>query len=214
MTGLWAASWCASRPPLKTFVALNFFLAASDGRCPCSFWWDSIHCAWRCHRRHRHDWRTVKSSWTYPKHSIICPNEHVADHVSAIALLFHPIIHACDWLFVLSLIGFSSVILYLALMSYIVLHILNETRPMWYFLLSAALFVLAQLAWFLLGKVICNVSALVLTLRTTSSYWYSPPLFVIGFKSQSWWIVCRHNPGNSICRWAVPCMEKHYWRWA
>lgn len=42
-------------------------------------------------------------------------------------------------------------------MAFIVLHVLNETRPMWYFLLSAALFVLAQLAWFLLGKVICNV---------------------------------------------------------
>ncbi|XP_006464084.1 hypothetical protein AGABI2DRAFT_209131 [Agaricus bisporus var. bisporus H97] len=51
-----------------------------------------------------------------------------------------------------------SIIVYLALMAFIVLHVLNETRPMWYFLLSAALFVLAQLAWFLLGKVICNGS--------------------------------------------------------
>lgn len=45
-------------------------------------------------------------------------------------------------------------------MSYIVLHILNETRPMWYYLLSAALFVLAQLAWFLLSRVICRVRVL------------------------------------------------------
>ncbi|KAF5344835.1 hypothetical protein D9756_011102 [Leucocoprinus leucothites] len=52
----------------------------------------------------------------------------------------------------------SAIIIYLALMTYIVLHVLNETRPMWYYLLSAALFVLAQLAWFLLGRVICRGS--------------------------------------------------------
>lgn len=51
-----------------------------------------------------------------------------------------------------------AIIIYLALMTYIVLHVLNETRPMWYYLLSAALFVLAQLAWFLLGRVICRGS--------------------------------------------------------
>lgn len=53
--------------------------------------------------------------------------------------------------------GFSSVIIYLVIMSYIVLQVLNEMRPLWYYILSAALFVLAQLAWFLLGKVICKV---------------------------------------------------------
>lgn len=51
-----------------------------------------------------------------------------------------------------------SVIIYLVTMSYIVLRVLNETRPMWYYLLSAALFVLSQLAWFLLSKVICKGS--------------------------------------------------------
>ncbi|KXN86851.1 Chitin synthase export chaperone [Leucoagaricus sp. SymC.cos] len=51
-----------------------------------------------------------------------------------------------------------SIIIYLALMSYIVLHVLNETRPMWYYLLSITLFVLAQLAWFLLSRVICRGS--------------------------------------------------------
>lgn len=51
-----------------------------------------------------------------------------------------------------------AIIIYLALMSYIVLHVLNETRPMWYYLLSTTLFVLAQLAWFLLSRVICKGS--------------------------------------------------------
>ncbi|KDR85909.1 hypothetical protein GALMADRAFT_52946 [Galerina marginata CBS 339.88] len=49
-------------------------------------------------------------------------------------------------------------ILYLGIMSYIVLHVLNETRPMWYYILAACLFVLSQLAWFLLGRVICKGS--------------------------------------------------------
>ncbi|KAF9442746.1 hypothetical protein P691DRAFT_810152 [Macrolepiota fuliginosa MF-IS2] len=51
-----------------------------------------------------------------------------------------------------------SVVIYLALMAYIVLHILNETRPMWFYVISGVLFVLAQLAWFLLGRVICKGS--------------------------------------------------------
>ncbi|KAF8893736.1 chitin synthase III catalytic subunit-domain-containing protein [Gymnopilus junonius] len=49
-------------------------------------------------------------------------------------------------------------ILYFLIMTYIVLHILNETRPMWYYVLAACLFVLSQLAWFLLGRVICKGS--------------------------------------------------------
>jgi hypothetical protein len=62
-------------------------------------------------------------------------------------------------LFVLTSIwpGVAS-LLTLAVMTYIVLAILNETRPMWYYLLAAILFVLSQLAFFLLGKVICNGS--------------------------------------------------------
>ncbi|KAF8167210.1 chitin synthase III catalytic subunit [Crassisporium funariophilum] len=49
-------------------------------------------------------------------------------------------------------------IAYLAIMSYIVLHVLNETRPMWYYILAGCLFVLSQLAWFLLSRVICKGS--------------------------------------------------------
>ncbi|KAG6916795.1 hypothetical protein DXG01_005318 [Tephrocybe rancida] len=50
------------------------------------------------------------------------------------------------------------VVLYLALMTYIVLSVLHEKRPMIYYALSALLFVLSQLAWFLLGRVLCTAS--------------------------------------------------------
>ncbi|KAF5338207.1 hypothetical protein D9611_014602 [Ephemerocybe angulata] len=40
--------------------------------------------------------------------------------------------------------------------SYIVLRILNERRPMVYYLLAALLFALSQLAFFLLGRVLCT----------------------------------------------------------
>lgn len=48
-------------------------------------------------------------------------------------------------------------------MLYIVLGILDELRPVWYYILAAVLFVLSQLDYFLLNKVICNV-------RPSSSY--------------------------------------------
>jgi len=70
-----------------------------------------------------------------------------------------------------------SVIIYLVIMSYIVLQVLNEIRPLWYYILSAALFVLAQLAWFLLGKVICKGSnqkidgSFVATILETMAVW-------------------------------------------
>jgi hypothetical protein len=51
-----------------------------------------------------------------------------------------------------------AVLLYLGIMSYIVLAVLNEVRPMWYYILSVVLFVISQLAYFLLSKVICNGS--------------------------------------------------------
>ena len=51
----------------------------------------------------------------------------------------------------------SAAVLYFLLMTYVVLGMLNEVRPMWYFDLAAVLFVLSQLDFFLLSKVICNV---------------------------------------------------------
>jgi len=48
------------------------------------------------------------------------------------------------------------VFLYFVLMAYIVLGVLNEVRPMWFYILSAVLFVLSQLDYFLLSRVICK----------------------------------------------------------
>ncbi|EPQ53865.1 hypothetical protein GLOTRDRAFT_78912 [Gloeophyllum trabeum ATCC 11539] len=52
----------------------------------------------------------------------------------------------------------AAAILYFLLMLYIVLGILNEVRPVWYFILAATVFVLSQLDYFLLNKVICRGS--------------------------------------------------------
>lgn len=48
---------------------------------------------------------------------------------------------------------------YLIIMSIIVLRVLNESRPMFFYALAGVLFVLSQLAWFLLGGVICRASS-------------------------------------------------------
>lgn len=50
----------------------------------------------------------------------------------------------------------AAALLYFFLMLYIVLGILNELRPVWYYILAGVLFVLSQLDYFLLNKVICN----------------------------------------------------------
>jgi hypothetical protein len=50
----------------------------------------------------------------------------------------------------------ASVLLYFGTMTYIVVIVLNEIRPMWYYILSFALFVLSQLDYFLLSKFICK----------------------------------------------------------
>ncbi|KAI1784646.1 chitin synthase III catalytic subunit [Ganoderma leucocontextum] len=50
----------------------------------------------------------------------------------------------------------AAAIIYLVTMTYVVLAMLNEVRPMWYYVLAAVLFVLSQLDFFLLSKVICK----------------------------------------------------------
>lgn len=45
-------------------------------------------------------------------------------------------------------------------MLYVVVVALNEVRPLWYYILSGILFVVSQLAYFLLSKVICKVRGL------------------------------------------------------
>jgi len=51
-----------------------------------------------------------------------------------------------------------SAFAYLAIMIYIVLGMLKELRPVLYYVLAGVVFILSQLAWFILGKVICNGS--------------------------------------------------------
>ncbi|THH03733.1 hypothetical protein EW145_g6050 [Phellinidium pouzarii] len=54
----------------------------------------------------------------------------------------------------------AAALLYFLIMAYIVLGVLRERRPMLYYLAAAICFVLSQLAWFLLSKVLCrNTSA-------------------------------------------------------
>lgn len=43
-------------------------------------------------------------------------------------------------------------------MLYVILNMLKEGRPTLYYVLAGVAFVLSQLAWFLLGKVICDGS--------------------------------------------------------
>ncbi|KAJ8481210.1 hypothetical protein ONZ45_g15382 [Pleurotus djamor] len=52
----------------------------------------------------------------------------------------------------------AATIIFFAITAYTILAILNEIKPMWYYVLAFVLFVLSQLAWFLLGRVICRVS--------------------------------------------------------
>ena len=51
----------------------------------------------------------------------------------------------------------AAALLYFIVMLYIVLGILNELRPAWLYILAAILFILSQLDYFLLSKVICDV---------------------------------------------------------
>ncbi|KAF9809132.1 hypothetical protein IEO21_07533 [Rhodonia placenta] len=50
----------------------------------------------------------------------------------------------------------AAAIIYFLIMLYVVLGMLNEVRPVWYFVLAMVLFVLSQLDYFLLNKVICK----------------------------------------------------------
>ncbi|KAG2066833.1 hypothetical protein BDR04DRAFT_1167369 [Suillus decipiens] len=53
-----------------------------------------------------------------------------------------------------------AALFYFGIMLYIVLGILNEIRPVWYYVIAAILFVLSQLDYFLLSKVICRGSSM------------------------------------------------------
>ncbi|KAH7881888.1 chitin synthase III catalytic subunit [Phlebopus sp. FC_14] len=53
-----------------------------------------------------------------------------------------------------------AAIIYLAIMLYVVLGVLNEVRPVVYYMIAFILFVLSQLDYFLLSKVICRSSSM------------------------------------------------------
>lgn len=50
----------------------------------------------------------------------------------------------------------AAALIYFGLMMYIVLGVLNEVKPTGFYILAAVLFVLSQLDYFLLNRVICN----------------------------------------------------------
>ncbi|KAF8478786.1 chitin synthase III catalytic subunit [Gautieria morchelliformis] len=52
----------------------------------------------------------------------------------------------------------AAALLYFGMMAYVVLGVLREVRPLWYYILAAVLFILSQLDYFLLSEVICTGS--------------------------------------------------------
>ncbi|KZP13286.1 hypothetical protein FIBSPDRAFT_136926 [Athelia psychrophila] len=50
----------------------------------------------------------------------------------------------------------SATAIYLVLVAYIVLGVLNEVRPMWFYVPSGVLLVLSRLGYFLSNKLICK----------------------------------------------------------
>jgi len=50
----------------------------------------------------------------------------------------------------------AAALIYFGLMLYIVIGVLDEVRPVWYYVISAVLFIISQLDYFLLSKVICQ----------------------------------------------------------
>ncbi|KIK55549.1 hypothetical protein GYMLUDRAFT_76488 [Collybiopsis luxurians FD-317 M1] len=51
-----------------------------------------------------------------------------------------------------------AAVAYFGIMLYVILGMLKEARPTLHYILAAVLFIFSQLAWFLLGKVLCNAS--------------------------------------------------------
>ena len=119
-------------------------------------------------------------------------------------------------------------------MLYIVLGMLNELRPVWFYVLAAGLFVLSQLAGFLLSKVICKVRVPCLQLRPSRvpSPLPIPPVpfsalrgFSVNLETNERPVCClvpcaeyerenrrvvhRDDPGDRKCRGIVLRVEKH-----
>lgn len=93
-------------------------------------------------------------------------------------------------------------------MTYIVVGVLNEVRPVWYYVLAAVLFVLSQLDYFLLNKVICQVGNEGGSPIANSKLNFK--LDSAGHVCKSRRLLRRHGAGNRGCRRPVSGMEEHH----
>jgi hypothetical protein len=93
-------------------------------------------------------------------------------------------------------------------MLYIVLGVLNEVRPLWFYVLAAVLFVLSQLDYFLLSKVICKVRVFF-----TCKIWArTDGYFTLTGSNvaQNRRIICCYHSGDCSGWRTVSRVEKHY----
>jgi hypothetical protein len=115
---------------------------------------DSVHGCHDLHRTRRRIYhhlctRTLGPTFRPAQHPLVCLDEHMAWRVRTIhSMCPTPFSHVSRFN--------SAALIYFALMGYIVLAVLNEVKPMYFYILAAVLFVLSQLAWFLLSGVICR----------------------------------------------------------
>ena len=128
-------------------IALPHYGSDRPGR------WDLYLSGYRTRRDNCH-WRSIRSALWPPKYCPLCNYEYMARNVSVIVHLYR--CWSANYIQNKKK-NFRCALLYLGIMVYIVLRILNETKPMWYYILAACLFILSQLAWLLLGRVICKV---------------------------------------------------------
>ncbi|OJA13364.1 hypothetical protein AZE42_04504 [Rhizopogon vesiculosus] len=98
--------------------------------------------------------RKIKSTPIPQQHTIVRAHQYLAWSVSS------PIYPIRASFLLCSLVRISAALFYFGIMLYIVLGILNEIRPVWYYVISAILFVLSQLDYFLLSKIICKASSM------------------------------------------------------
>ena len=101
-----------------------------------------------------------------------------------------------------------TALLYFLIMSYIVLQVLKETRPLWYYILAATLFVLSQLAWFLLNRVICKVKTFDFTTWheiADFSFFFS----FVGLWFESGWFFRSYFARDGSCRCFVLGLESN-----
>ena len=177
---------------ISHFSLISTTLTASRNLRPhISRYWH-LHLPRRCTGYNNCHWRPLKSPTEPQKYPSVRDNQYLARIVRLPCL---PLFNSYPF-------QSSCAFAYLAIMAFVVLRILNETKPMWYYSLAAALFIISQLAWFLLGRVLCNVCCS-----------FSSPSFIhlslSELKSESRRFNYRYRLRNSFCRRLVLCLEEH-----